>query len=288
MDDIRVYNRALSAQEIRTLANTSVHVHTVVVQQNAAVAPASAAVDFVCSAPTPLPPTAPALTVGGSLAIQNLTVSGDVQACSSLTVNSPCSVTGNVTYGTTLADASNYLTLTYQGKSGAAVQKSGTVPTINYANVAAQSAATYASGSNQTFQYNSLTHGVAVFVVNGDCTDPVIDTSITSGTLLITGNLYITKNTTWGSAGFPAYVLVEGDVVQTGTLNLTGAIYAGGNWTHTDASINGDICIGGSVIDNTAAGSTFVVGPIPWFDPRGAAPPIPQSLFYVGYQGAHP
>lgn len=102
---------------------------------------------------------------------------------------------------------------------------------------------------------------------------------------MITGNLSITKNTTWGAAGLPAYVIVEGNVTQSGTLNLNGALYVGGNWSHTDANINGDICVGGNVSDSTATASTFVVGPIPWFDPRGAAAPIPQSMFYVGYQG---
>ncbi len=33
MDDVRVYNRALTAKEVQTLANTSVHIHTIVAQK---------------------------------------------------------------------------------------------------------------------------------------------------------------------------------------------------------------------------------------------------------------
>jgi hypothetical protein len=124
--------------------------------------------------------------------------------------------------------------------------------------------------------------------VNGNCTDPVIDTSQTSGTLYISGNLTITKSTTWGTAGNPVLIVVKGSVVQTGALNLNGVLYVGANWTHIDCTIAGQVCVGGTVTDNTVSASSILGGGIPWFDPRGSAASTPVPMYYTNYQGAIP
>ncbi|HEY4330444.1 MAG TPA: LamG domain-containing protein [Phycisphaerae bacterium] len=291
MDELRIYSRVLSVAEIKTLANSSVHIHSVATLKTTAPAAPTATVDFNCSAPSPLPPVAPALTVGGNLAMKLLFVSGDVQATGSVTVNSTgaSSVNGRLTYGTSFADTASQLSVTYQGHSASPTQNSSaTCPTINYASIIAQAAATYAGGSNQTFQFTHVDNGVAVFVITGNCTDPVIDTSITGGTILITGNLTITKAATWGSSGLPANIIVEGNLTQSNTLTLNGALYVGGSWTHTQSSITGDVCIGGNVVDNSLATSTIIGTSIPWFDGRSAGASLPQAAFYTSYQGANP
>jgi len=291
MDELRIYNRALSASEVKTLANSSVHIHAVATLSTTAANAPTATVDFTCSAPSPLPPVAPALTVGGNLAMKLLSVSGDVQATGSVTVNAAgaSSVNGNLTYGTVFTDTGGQLTVTYQGKTVSPTKNAGaTCPTINYAAIAGQAAASYSGGSNQSFVFTNVNNGVAVYVVNGNCTNPVIDTSTTGGTLLITGNLTITQAANWGAAGLPANIIVEGSVTQSATLNLSGALYVGGSWTHTACNITGDVCVGGSVTDNSAAASTIAGGTVPWFDPRASGAPIPQRVFYTGYQGANP
>jgi hypothetical protein len=291
IDDVRVYNRALSDQEIMTLANTSVHIHSVATLQTPALAyPPVNVVDFICSAPTPQAPIAPAITVGGNLPLTAATVSGDVQVTGNVTGVSASSVNGKFNYGGTYTDSHNYITITYKGKSSSATKVSNlTVPTINYANIQSQAISTTTGGSNQTFAFGYLAGQINIIYVNGNCTDPVIDTSQSGGTLLINGNLTLTKNANFGSSGFPAYVIVEGSVNQTGgSLTMNGGLYINNNWSHNDVNMTGDIVVGGSVTDNTQTSSTYVYGPIPWFDPRVSAAAVTQPMFNVSYQGANP
>ena len=114
IDDVRVYNRALSDQEIKTLANTSVHIHCVSTLQTSG--GQSGTYDFICSAPTPLPPLAPGLTIGGSLPMNLATVSGDVQA-NAVTGVATSSVNGNLVYASTFSDSHGFITVTLDGKS---------------------------------------------------------------------------------------------------------------------------------------------------------------------------
>ena len=291
IDDVRIYKRVLSDQEILMLANTSVHVHALATLKTPALTyPPSNAVDFMCSAPTPQPPIAPALTIGGNLPLKAGTVSGDVQVTGNINPASTSSVNGKVTYSGTYSDSHNYLTVTYKGKTSAPTQVSGlTVPTINYASIQAQAVSTFTGGSNQTFTFTYNGTTANVFYVNGNVTDPVIDTSQTSGTILINGNVTLTKNASWGSSGFPCYVIVEGSVTQSGgSLTLNGGLYVKTTWTHRDANITGDVVVGGNVTDNTQTTSTYVVGAIPWFDPRAANAPTTLPLFYTDYEGAAP
>lgn len=287
LDEVRAYARVLSAAEIMNLAVPSLHVHVVTAKTNGSTS-AGSAVDFSCSVPPALAPTAPSLTVGSSLPMKYLSVSGDVQA-GSASVSATSSINGHFTYGSTFTDPSQNLTVTYQGSTISPTQSSSlSVPTINYSNIASQSVWTTAGSSNQSVKFNHINYGVNVLVLTGNCTDPVIDTSATSGTLYITGNLTITKATTWASAGNPVYIVVKGSVIQSNTLNLSGCLYVGGNWTHTDCTINGIVCVAGSVIDNTTSATTITGGGIPWFDPRGSVSSTPVPLYYAHYQGATP
>jgi len=293
LDEVRVYNRALSDQEIKTLADTSVHIHATATQQTSGTGAmaASSTVDFLCSSPAPMPPIAPALTVGGNLPMNKLTVSGDVQVTGNVSGVAASAVNGHLTYSGTYTDTSHYITVTLNGKSSTATQNAGnTVPAISYASIQAQASSTVTGGSNQTFSFTPQYNGqAAVIYVNGNVTDPVIDTSQIGGTLLINGTLTLTKNASWGSSGFPAYVVVESNMSQSaGTLTLSGGLYVGGNWTHRDSTITGDVCVTGNITDNTATASTIVVGGIPWFDPRSNAPTITQPLYYTSYEGGQP
>ena len=288
IEDVRVYNRALSDQEIKTLASTTTHIHAVATLQSAG--GQSGTFDFLCSAPTPLPPLAPALTVGGSLPMNLSTVSGDVQA-NAVTGVAASSVNGKLVYASTYSDSHGYITVTLNGKASAAVRNSGvTVPTIDYASIQAQATSTGTSGSGKTYQFPALYNGqVPIIYVNGNVTNPNIDTSQSGGTLLINGTLTLTGNRTYGSSGVPVYIITENNVSQSGgTLTLNGGLYVKGNWTHEDCAIIGDVCVTGNVTDNSDSGSTFVEGGIPWFDPRANSPATPVPLYYVGYQGVAP
>ncbi len=128
----------------------------------------------------------------------NLDVSGDVQGDAAVTINGATTVNGAFTYGTSFTDSGSNLTLTNQGKTGTPVHQAGSLPTIDYASIKALAVSTFTGGANQRFAFNHVNNGVDVFVVNGDCTDPKIDTSTTGGTILFTGNLTITKSATWG------------------------------------------------------------------------------------------
>jgi len=300
IDDVRVYNRALSAQEIKTLADTSVHIHATTTMQNAAIAPASGTVDFVCSCPTPAAPIAPALTVGGNLPMNLTTVAGDVQVTGSVTGVAKSSVNGHLTYGTTYTDPQKYITVTLNGKASSATQASGSPPTLNYATLSALSVNGTTTGTTtKTFAFVPQYNGQVPFIYyNGNLTDPIIDTTQSGGTLLINGKLTLTKAVQnasssypnqWG-APYPVYIITEKSVTQNSgaTLNLTGALYIQGNWTHVDSTVNGDVCVTGNVTDNSITGSSFTVGGIPWFDPRVSAAPVPQAVFYTDYEGVAP
>ncbi len=292
IDDVRVYNRALSDLEIRTLANTSVQIQaTATLQTPGSLNRQSGTVSYICAAPTPMPPLAPALTVGGNLPMNLATISGNVQVSGAITGVNTSTVKGLVTYGTTYSDAHNYITITLNGRASAATKNAGvSVPTINYASIQAQAPWTGTSGTGQTYQFTPLYNGqVPIIYVNGNVTNPIIDTSQSGGTLLINGSLTITQAATYGSPGYPAYIICEKSMTHSGgALTITGGLYVGNRWTHTDCTINGDVCVGGNVTDNSTIGSSFVVGAIPWFDPRATAAPVALPLFYTDYQGVGP
>jgi hypothetical protein len=290
LDEIRVYNRALSAAEIRALADTSVHVHAVATLKTPAVVnPPTNTVDFIMSSPTPAAPIAPALTIGGSWSVALATVSGNVQVDGSVTGVSTSTVNGLFNYGGAYSDTNHKITITYQGKSGTAAQTNGlTVPTINYANIQSQAVQTATGGTGQYFGFTYQQGSANVIYVNGNVTNPTIDTSQTGGTILINGNLTISNASTFGSAGFPAYIVVEGNVTQTANVTIYGALYVKGTWNHVDTSVYGDVVVGGSVGDNSTTGSTYIVGAIPWFDPRSSTAPTVQPIYYTDYEGAAP
>ncbi|HUO10467.1 MAG TPA: LamG domain-containing protein [Phycisphaerae bacterium] len=292
IDDVRVYNRALSAAEIRALADTSVHIHAIATRQGVTTGAASGAVDFTCSAPTPAAPLAPALTVGGNLPMKHTSVSGDVQATGSVTGVATSSVNGHLTYGTTYSDPSHYITVTLNGKTGSATQLTASPPTLNYTWIQGlKSLADGTAGTGKTYTFTPLYTGqVPLIYVNGNVTDPVIDTSQSGGTLLINGTLTLTKATTYGAI-YPVNIICENNVTQTNAaakLTLTGSLYVKGNWTHYDSTISGDVCVTGNVTDNSVNGSSFTVGGIPWFDPRNSAAPVPQPVYYTDYEGVAP
>ncbi len=292
IDDVRVYNRALTDTEIKTLANTSVHVHTISTLQNTvSEGGQSGTYDFISSAPTPIAPLAPALTVGGNLPMNLGTVSGNVQVTGNVTAKAASTVNGTFTYSGTYTDPNSYITVMYQGKASAATKLAGNAcPTINYSSIQSAAVWTGTAGTAKTYQFLPLYSGqVPIMYVNGNVTDPVIDSSQSGGTLLINGTLTFTKSNTIGSSGFPVYVITEGNVSHSGgTITLTGGLYIKGTWTHADSAITGDVVVTGNVTDNTVTASTYIVGGIPWFDPRGSATPTAMPLFYTDYEGAGP
>lgn len=289
IDDVRVYARALSDQEIRTLANTSVQISaTATLQSGGYPYPPTNAVAYICSAPTALPPVAPAVTVGDSWIPKAANVSGDVQVTGNVTGGSASTINGKLTYAGTFSDTNHYLTI--KGTPTTPVRDTAvTPPIINYASIQSLAVSTFTGGTGQTFTFGYLDGQVNVFYINGNVTDPVIDTSQSGGTILISGNLTLTKDANYGSSGFPAFIVCQGSVNQTGgSLNLTGGLYVNGNWTHRDCTIYGDVSINGSITDNTVTSSTYVTGGIPWFDPRSSTAPTPQPLFFAACRGATP
>jgi hypothetical protein len=293
IDDVRVYASALNAQQISTIANSSVHITAAAALKTPAYAyPPTGYVNLIACYPTPLPPTAPTLVVGGAWPMKLATVSGDVQVAGNVTGSAASSVNGNLYYGGTYSDPHSYITIMYKGKTATAIPNAAiTVPTINYANVQAQAVTTYSGNSSgATYQFPALYSGqVPVIYVNGNVTNPNIDTSQSGGTLLINGTLTLSGTFSYGSSGNPAYIICEKAVTQTsGTLTLYGGLYVNGNWTHNDCTIYGDVSVSGSITDNSSSGSTYVNGAIPWFDPRSSAATIQLPVFYTSYQGVIP
>lgn len=290
INDVRIYARALSAQELKTLADTSVHVKVITALQNAsyAYAPASTT-DFVCSSPTPLPPVAPALTVGGNLPMNKTTVNGDVQVTGTITAVATSSVNGKVVYGNTYSDPSKKITIT--GASSTPTKDSSVrPPTIDYAALQANALSpTYTGGTGQTFTFVYQDGEIQLMYIKGNVTDPIINTAQSGGTVYIDGKLTLTKNATFGAPGFPAYIVCKNGLTQTGgTMTLYGGLYVNGDWTHKDCTIVGDVSVTGNVVDNSVNGSTFTVGGIPWFDPRSANPSTPLPLYYTAFGAGNP
>jgi hypothetical protein len=290
IDDVRVYARALSDSEIKTLADTSVKIDVKATLVNSAYPyPPTNAVSFVSSIPTALPPTAPTITVGGNLPMTRTTVNGDVQVTGNMTAGSNAStINGIVNYGGTYSDPSNRITI--KGTPTTPTKKTGlTVPTVDYANIQAKASQTGTAGTGKTYKFGYLDGQINICYVNGDVTDPIIDTTESGGTVLINGTLTITKDATFGSNGFPAYVIVQKGVSHTGgKLTVNGALYIKDNFVHRDVVINGLTVVGGSVTDNTPSASVFTYGGIPWFDTRSSAPTTPQAIYYTSSRGANP
>ena len=227
INDVRLYALALSAQQISTLANLSVQINASASLQNGGYRyPPTNAVAYICSYPTALPPTAPALTIGGNLTtFQDTTINGDLQVTGNiLTPAAACTVNGKVTYGGTYTDPSKLITI--KGNPTTAVKNASvTAPTINTASIQALAVSTLSGGTGTAIQFGYLNNQINVIYVNGDLTDPTIDTRVATGTMLINGNLNLTKSATFGSSGFPCYIICTKNVTHScGTMTLYGGL----------------------------------------------------------------
>jgi hypothetical protein len=291
LDEIKVYNRALSDTEIRALADTTVHVHAVATLTSPAVAnPPTNVVDFMVSSPTPQAPVAPAITVAGNLPLNQATISGNVQVTGNLTGVATSTVNGVVQYGGTYSDPLQTISITYKGKSATATKTSGlSNPTINYSSIQSQAIQTLVGGTGQNITFNYVAGNPNIIYVNGNVISPNINASAMAGTLLINGNLTLGSATTIGTALNPVNVIVEGNVTQlVDGVTIYGTLYVKGSWTHGAISMYGDVVVNGSVIDTSSGGSAYVCGPIPWFDARGSAAPTTLPIYYSDYEGAAP
>jgi hypothetical protein len=287
MDDIRIWNRSLTATEAKTLYDTTVQIHCSV--NGGTVANFT---DMSCSIPSPPPPTIPALTTASAYSVKNITVNGDLSVKGNVTVSTGTStVGGNLNYTGTYTPNSN---LTVQGHTtgGATIN----LPSIDYTYLHNQATnwgqVVNGNSSGQTFSFNSL-GGNKVIWIKGNLTNPVVTiggTFAAGGTFVVDGTVTISSGTTTlGADGYPVYIVAQGNISQTGTnLNLNGGLYTTGTFAHKTCNIVGPVMVTGTITNNATAACTFTVGPIPWFDnralPQGAALP----LYTTGHKGNGP
>lgn len=287
VDDVRIFARALTDQEIRALYDTTLDI--VCSATNGVV---SNTVALSASIPTPPPPTVPVLSAGGSLTFKNLTVVGDVAANGNVTAQPGNStLTGNLTYGGTLTNPNN-ITFVDNDPPFTATRRTVSLPSINYANIKAQAGQTVnGNSSGQTFDFRSLV-GNRVIWIKGNLVDPAVDQSGTwpaGGTFIIDGNLQFTKNTNIGRSGLPVYFIVLGSISHTaGRLTLNGGLYTEGNWDRRQSDITGAVYVKGNINDNTSGSSSFTFSSTPWFDNRVLPQVASLPMYTTNHRGALP
>lgn len=289
IDDIRVFNRVLSEQEILALYDTTIDITATATNGRV-----SNSMGVSCSIPTPPPPTVPALMIDSALTLKNVTINGDLEVDGNLTGQSGgATINGNVTYSGTLGGAS-YLTIT-----GTTTRAAVTEPVIDYTAVKAQ-ATNYGqtvngNSSGDTYNFGSL-RGSKVIWIKGNLTNPTVEFSGVApagGTFIVDGDLKFngSEAKNLGTSGYPVNFIVLGNVNQTGPgrVTLMGSIYATGNWTRRNCDITGNIWISGSVTDSSTSTSTFSAATPPWFDSRvSAAPTASLPVYYTGIHGGMP
>ena len=174
--------------------------------------------------------------------------------------------------------------LAVQGNSSPVASVS--LPAIDYAYLHNQ-ATTYgqvvsSSSSGQTFSFNSL-YGNKVIWIKGNLTNPTVTIGglwASGGTFVVDGTVTLSSaTTTLGSAGYPVYIVAQGDITHSGnTLNLVGGLYTTGNLNHKTCNVTGQF-VANKAITNSATGQcTFSGAALPWFDNRTvpAAPALPM------------
>jgi Tfp pilus assembly protein PilX len=295
IDDVRVFNRALTASEIQTLYDT-----TVDLVATATGGGCSSNVMVNCSVPTPPPASAPVMTVKGTMTMKNSKFSSDVAvngALTGLSTGLASTITGNLNVGGTYTP-NNKITVTKTMNA-----RTVTIPTIHtdssiYDTIQAQAGQTYTGNQTGTqFAFNTL-GGNKVIYVNGNVTNPTFyigGVYPSGGTLLVNGTITFSDGQgAVGSPGFPIYLITKQSITTGSGFNLVGAIYAETNWTRKDSTIAGMVCIKGTITDNstnTSPQSVFDALSIPWFDSRatsGAAQSSTLPLYYSSFRGARP
>ena len=211
--------------------------------------------------------------------MHNFIVNGDIATAGNITHGGGLdSISGSAFYGGAL-DAGSFV-------SGSEVHLTVPAPTIDFSGVTAQAGLTYHSSQNdRTFNFTTLSGSDKVILVQGNVTDPSF---IGSGTLIATGDIFITKNTTLGSALTPVNIMSQGNITFTATtFTLNGSMYAQGNYVYrATTTINGQLVLGGSTVYGPTAKPTsrivFNGGSKPWFDVRST------SMNVMSYGGIAP
>jgi hypothetical protein len=291
MDDIRVFNRVLSLQEIQSLYDTTVDIAATATDGTVA-----NTVSYSASIPTPPPPTLPSVTTAGDFPAKDSTITGDLSVRGTVAAASPDSlVSGNLNYGNKFTGNGH---LTVKGAS----TKVGTptnipMPSIDLAALRNQ-ASSYgkvvnATSTNQTFAFNSL-GGNKVIWIKGDLVNPTVTiggTYAAGGTFVVDGQVKFTSGAqTVGMDGYPVYFVSVGNFTQSGTsLTLFGGIYAQSNLNFNSLNLTGPLVVNGSITNNDTAPSVFTADEIPWFDNRI----IPQTtatlpMYTTNHRGIGP
>jgi hypothetical protein len=287
MDDIRIWNRSLTDRDAKTLYDTTVAVHS-----SSASGQVANFTDLQCSIPTPPPPTIPAVTVGSSYVIKNLTINGDVAVKGDVTAPSGTStLAGNLQYTGTYT-TSTFLTV--EGKVTQVASVSFPNIDLNYLHNQATTWGKVVNGdsTNQTFAFNTL-GGNKVIWIKGNLTNPTVTiggTYAAGGTFVVDGTVtFSNAATTLGADGYPVYIVSQDDVIQTGgNLTLTGGIYTTGNFAHKTCTIVGPVVVNGMITNNALGQSTFTAGAIPWFDNRVLPQPPTLPLYTTSHRGNGP
>jgi hypothetical protein len=282
MDDIRIWNRALSDTDAKTLYDSTVAIHSTVNGGNVA-----NFTDYSVSIPTPPPPSIPAITVGKNYTINNITVNGDLAVGGNVTCT-----TGTSTIGGSLIYSGNFPASTHVTVQGKTTSTSSVAfPNIDFTYLHNQATnwGKVVTGDSiaQTYSFNSL-GGNKVIWIKGNLTDPVVTmggTFAAGGVIVVDGTVSFTSAaTTLGADGYPVYIIAQGDITQTGAnLTLSGALYTTGNFTHKTCAITGPVVVSKTITNNATGQCTFTAGPIPWFDNRA----VPQAPTLPSYTTNH-
>ncbi len=282
LDDIRVFNRALSDLEINSLYDTTVDIAATA--SNGAVANCVA---YSVAIPTPLPPTVPAITAVNDFIPQDLTINGDLAIRGAVKPIAPKStINGNLTFGDKLTGIGN---ITITGSSTkVATPTNIPMPSLDL-NALHNQATSYGqvvtgNSTGQTFSFNSL-GGNKVIWIKGDLINPTITiggTYASGGTFVVDGKVSFTSgNQSAGADGYPVYFVSSNDFLQSGTsLTLFGGIYSLSNLTFNSLTLTGPAVVAKNITNNDTAPSTFNANQIPWFDNRVLPQPTATLPMY--------
>lgn len=287
IDDVRIFNRALSDTEIRSLYDTTVDLRCTATGPGNVTGVAA----VTTSVPSPPPPTVPTVTCGSNVTLRSCTIVGDLQVSQDVSGSGSTSSTidGEVYYGTNY-NPNGKITLLNNHK---AQKKSSSPPSINYSTLQAQANQVYNSAQNgTTFNFSGL-GGNKVIYVNGNVTDPKFAFSgvyPSGGTLVINGQLKFNTSTTVGTPTYPVYLVVRQDCTQnTGAkLTLYGGLYVETNWNRQQVDVTGVVSIKGGLNDNAGLPSTFTNSAIPWFDSRSTNGQATLPMYYLNFHDDNP
>ena len=206
------------------------------------------------------PPSSPVavVTSGGTFQIQNIAVTGNVQANDNFSCGGTASITGNLTCGG-VANNTNKVSGTVTHGMTAALNMASIESTLI---AAAGRTINNPNNNNLTYDFTALSGTNKVIYVNGNVTGA---TFIGSGTLYVSGQASVGS---FGTVANPVNIVSGGNLTITAHATVHGSAYSAGTYSEGKINLTGNIYCASNFNQTDNLSSSITATSAPWFDPR--------------------